>query len=90
MRLDILSENLKWLRKEKGLKLENLEHDTGISKTTLSALENLDSNPVETSFRNIVILADYYGVSIDYLLGREHDKEIAKTEIMSLVYLIKR
>ena len=84
MRLDILSENLKWLRIKRQLKMEAVEAETGISTSTLSKLERLDEEPFETSFQNIVTLADYYGVSIDYLLGREHSEEVTKTEIDEL------
>lgn len=44
---------------------------------------------MDTSFKNIVTLADYYGISIDYLLGREHSEEVAKTEISKLVLMDK-
>lgn len=84
MRLDILSENLKWLRITKRLRMEDIERDTGIPTSTLSHLERLETEPYETSFKNIVTLADYYGVSIDYLLGREHSEEVLKTEIGEL------
>lgn len=84
MRLDILSENLKWLRITKKLKMETVERDTGIPTSTLSHLERLETEPYETSINNIVTLADYYGVSIDYLLGREHNKEVSKVGIDEL------
>ena len=84
MRLDILSENLNWLRVTKNLKMETVEHDTGIPTSTLSRLENLETEPYETSINNIVTLADYYDVSIDFLLGREHSEEVTKTEIGEL------
>ena len=84
MRLDILSENLKWLRLKYDIKIETLEKETGIPSSTLSRLERLEFEPFDTSFRNIVTLADYYGVSIDYMLGREHSEEVLKTEIGEL------
>jgi len=84
MRLDILSENLKWLRITKKLRMEDVERETGIPTSTLSHLERLETEPYETSINNIVTLADYYGVSIDYLVGREHGKEVKETEISEL------
>lgn len=84
MRLDILSENLKWARIDRKLKMETVEMETGISTSTLSRLERLEEEPFETSFQNIVTLADYYGVSIDYLLGRRQKEEIEKTELSEL------
>ena len=84
MRLDILSENLKWARIDRKLKMETVEKETGISTSTLSRLERLEAEPFETSFQNIVTLADYYGVSIDYLLGHRQKEEIEKTEISEL------
>ena len=84
MRLDVLSENLKWLRLDRNLKMETVALETGIPTSTLSRLERLEYEPMDTSFKNIVTLADYYGVSIDYLPGREHSEEVAKTEISEL------
>ena len=81
MRFDEFSDKLYYLRKDRKMSLEELATATGISKTTLGKIEN---EYVDTSFRNIVTLANYYGVSIDYLLGLKRDEKIEKTEISDL------
>ena len=59
---------LKLLRKERGIKQNTLCKELGISQSTLSGWENSVYEPDQ----NMVIrLADYFGVSVDYLLGRD-------------------
>ena len=60
-----LQERLKDLRIEKGLSLKQLESETGISSSALGEYENDESKGIPHYV--IVQLADYYGVSLDYL-----------------------
>lgn len=46
--------------------------DTGISQTTLSAWKNGISTPKADKLKKI---ADYFNVSVDYLMGNEQKKE---------------
>ena len=62
-----IQERLKDLRKEKDINLEKLEELTGISKSALGSYEANDYK--EISHGNLVTLADFYGVSVDYLLS---------------------
>ena len=62
-----IQEKLKDLRVENGLSLEQLADATGISKSALSAYE-VDENR-EISSYNLRILAKFYNVTSDYLLG---------------------
>ena len=65
-----ISERLKDLRVEKKLNLEELAELTGISKSALGSYE-LDT-PREMNHKNLIALADFYEVSVDYLLvGRK-------------------
>lgn len=59
---------LKKLLKEKGLKQAKLSVLTGIPKNTISNW--LSQNRV-IQIHNLSLLADFFGVSTDYLLGRE-------------------
>lgn len=66
--MDILfSERLRLLREEKELSQIKLAEILGVKKQTLSDWENGKS---ETSFEMLVKIADFFGVSTDYLLGR--------------------
>lgn len=68
-----MKNNLKKLRKERHLTQVALQAQTGIEQALLSKFENGERiPPTET----LITLADFYGVSIDYLLGRTGNPEI--------------
>ena len=72
---DIMQNNLKKLRKERKLTQIALQMETGIEQALLSKFENGSRvPPTET----LLILADYYNVSIDYILGRTDNPLINK------------
>lgn len=60
-------ERLKILRKKKGLLQKDIAEYLGISRTTYVKWENGLHEP---AFNEIEKLADYFNVSVDYLLGR--------------------
>lgn len=61
--------NLKNLRKELGLKRSDLSKAIGIHQSTLANYENeIRQAPYET----LILLADYFHISIDELLGRDN------------------
>lgn len=62
------SERLKELRQDKGLSLVDLEKAVKISKSSLNRWENCQADVKGTQ---LDILADFFGVTTDYLLGRE-------------------
>ena len=57
--------NLRKLRKENGLTQISLQMKTGIEQALLSKYETGERVPTTDA---LLILADFYGVSIDYLL----------------------
>ena len=70
-----MENNLKKLRKEKGYTQIALQMKTGIEQALLSKFENGERvPPTET----LVKLAEFYDVSIDYILCRTDKKEINK------------
>ena len=62
-----ISEKLKMLRDRRGLTLDELAEQTGLSRSALSNYESNESK--EVSQFALVVLAKFYGVSTDYLLG---------------------
>ena len=58
---------LKELRTSKKLNQETLAKDLGVSQSTLSYWERGDYQPDN---ENLIIIANYFEVSVDYLLGR--------------------
>lgn len=68
-----MSAPLKELRKEKGLSQIAVQMQTGIEQALISKYENGERVPhTET----LMQLADFYGVSMDYIMGRTDRKEI--------------
>ena len=70
-----MNTNLKKLRKEKNKTQLQVQLDTGIEQALLSKYENgLRIPPTET----LMVLADYFNVSMDYIMGRTENPEINK------------
>lgn len=68
-----MKNNLRKLRTEHGLTQIGLQMKTGIEQALLSKYETGERvPPTET----LIILADFYGVSIDYILCRTDNPEI--------------
>ncbi|MGN0594822.1 MAG: helix-turn-helix domain-containing protein [Hominimerdicola sp.] len=70
-----ISERLKAIRKEKKATIQAVSAGSGIASRTY---QNYEYGKREISAEALVKLADYYGVTTDYLLGREPAEE--KTE----------
>ncbi|MGN0527276.1 MAG: helix-turn-helix domain-containing protein [Acutalibacteraceae bacterium] len=62
---------LKELRKERGITQLKLAMDLGLSQNTVSRYETGER---EADYKTLIMLADYFGVSIDYLLERTDEK----------------
>ena len=70
-----MKNNLKQLRKSRGYTQVQLQIKTGIEQSLLSKFENGERvPPTET----LILLADFYGVSIDYILCRTDMPEVNK------------
>ena len=70
-----LSDRLSALRKEKGLTLRELAEQVGITAAALSSYEKGQKEP---SLGYAKKLAQYYGVSLDYLCGDSSDEKDTK------------
>ena len=70
------------LRVERKLTLEQLSAEVGISKSALGKYES--DNGKDISPYSILLLADYYGVSCDYLMGRTETKNHPNTALHEL------
>ena len=67
--------NLKKLRLQKKKTQLNVQMETGIEQALLSKYESgKRTPPTET----LLALADYYGVSMDYIMGRTDKPEVNK------------
>lgn len=65
--MEILAENLLELRKERKLSRQVVADAVRISAKTYERYENAEREPTASV---LAALADFYGVSLDYLVGR--------------------
>lgn len=61
---------LKQLRKERGVSQLKLAMDLGLNQNSVSRYETGER---EADYKTLIQLADYFHVSIDYLLERTND-----------------
>ena len=62
---------LKKLRKERRISQLKLAIDLNMNQNTISRYENMER---EADYDSLIKFADYFGVSVDYLLGRTENK----------------
>lgn len=62
-----IGERLAELREEQGLTQEDLAEQIPVGRSTIGSYETNNSQP---SYAVLIELADFFGVSTDYLLGR--------------------
>lgn len=73
--------NLKTLRKINGLYQKDLAKLLGVGVSTFSGWEN---DSYEIDFKNLFKLADYFKVSVDYLLDREDQSFFTNSKLQVL------
>lgn len=69
----MFSEQLKRLRMEKGITQKELADRLHISRSTIAGYESLGKEP---DGEKLCALADFFGVSVDYLLGVTDSREL--------------
>ena len=70
--LKILAERLRLLRKEKMKKQKEIEE---LLKMTLRNYQRIEHGEINIPSLTLCALADYFGVTTDYLLGRSQKRE---------------
>ena len=85
------AEKLKEVREEKGLSQEQLGKELHFTQTCIAKWESGARTP---NLDNLVLIAKFFEVTTDYLLGLEHKQEIdlsglSQEEIDALLNLIK-
>lgn len=78
-----IQEKLEDLRKERKLTQDTVASAIGITASTLSKYENKENKEYNIAILNN--LADYYGVSLEWLVGNTEVKESTSTEIDELM-----
>ncbi len=69
---NIFASRIKSLRAEKGVSQSALASFLGVTKTQISDIENAKTL---TSIERLIALADYFDVSLDYLVGRSDNPQ---------------
>ncbi len=64
---------LKQLRNSRNISQQKLAMDLGMNQNSISRYENGER---EADYKTLVALADYFGVSVDYLLGRTQNPSV--------------
>lgn len=72
---NIFSERFSYLRKNKNLSLAALGEILNITNQAVSLLEKGKRAP---SFEVMIMISDYFNISIDYLVGRTDNPEVNK------------
>ena len=67
------AERIRELRLERGLSQEALGAVVGVKRYSIYSYENGRNYP---EMRGLIALADYFGVSMDYLAGRTDKREV--------------
>ena len=67
---------------DKHLTLEQLAEQTGLSKSALGKYETDDYKDISPFA--IATLANFYGVSTDYLMGLTENREVPNADVQSL------
>lgn len=75
--MSLFGEKLKNLRSKKGITQEKLANDLDIPESSIRRLEISDGIPRMDRLKQI---AEYFGVTTDYLLGKELVKENTKKQ----------
>ena len=69
------AERLKELRQSQNLTLQQLGEKLGATKATMGNFENCNKQP---SMTMVIKIAEYFSVSVDYLLGLTDNPKINK------------
>lgn len=75
------------LCKKHKIKIADLSRETGITKTCFSDLKNNRSKSI--SIDKLIIIADYFNVSLDYLVDRKKASTANTAEAKKIMKLIK-
>jgi transcriptional regulator with XRE-family HTH domain len=82
-----LGERLKKLRTNRGLFLSDLTKIIGVGKSTISGYEHNRKKPKQET---LIKLAEFYGVTVDYLLGQDNSIDNLETEFPEAIQLIRK
>ncbi len=65
--MNMINFRMKELRKAKKISQLKLAMDLNMNQNTVSRYENMER---EADYKTLILIADYFNVTLDYLLGR--------------------
>lgn len=71
------------IAQERNVSVIKVLNDCGINRNFMYDLERVQALP---SIERVVTLADYFGVSVDYFIGRTSYEKVVKDEDASILY----
>lgn len=77
----MFADKLKKLRAEKGLKQQQLAEELNVSKSSIAMWE---TNNREPDAQMLIKIANFFGVTVDYLLSNEHPDDHADHRVQIL------
>ncbi|MDR1689084.1 MAG: helix-turn-helix domain-containing protein [Clostridiales bacterium] len=83
----MFNEKLKNLRRNKNMTQQDLAEALGIDRTTVTKYESKNVTPPIASVRKI---CEFFGVSMDFMLGTESTDELAKRILDKRVLILQR
>ena len=75
-------DNLRSIIEEHGVSLSQIEREIGVPRSVLSRCMNGHS---ELSLKNAILLANYFTVSVDYIIGRTECFECGRSKQLAYV-----
>ncbi len=70
--------NIKMLRVKNGVTQQQLATAVGVSQQSINKYENHD---IEPDIATLIAIADYFGTSVDYLIGRVPETKVARESV---------
>jgi len=82
----MIGERIKSLREEKKITQQELAQYLGVSQKTISNYEKEERSPDPETLRKI---ADYFDVTVDYLLGRSNNRKLTRRDERDIEKIIE-
>jgi transcriptional regulator with XRE-family HTH domain len=82
----MIGERIKSLREERKITQQELARYLGVSQKTISNYENGERSPDPDTLRKI---ADYFDVTVDYLLGRSNHRKLTRRDERDIEKIIE-
>ncbi len=77
--------NLRLVRKNRGISQQQLADVLGISQQSVNKYEN---HNIEPDIATLIKISDYFGISVDFLIGRSENEDVEKMILTDERYVL--